>query len=85
MAECLRRRVKVAVLWAGFEYPCGSKSSSTMAQLVFRTQGHTHKTGVTALHCAMKRTRRALVESLLGRALRLWLRLAEPNDLVCGP
>ena len=84
MAECLRRRVKVAVLWAGFEYPCDSKSSS-MALLVFRTQGHTHQTGVTALLCAMKRIRRPLVESLLGRALRILVRLADPNDLVCCP
>ena len=41
MAECLRRRVKAAVLWAGFEYPGDSKSSS-MAQLVFRTQRGIH-------------------------------------------
>jgi hypothetical protein len=47
MAEYLRRRVEDAVLWAGFEYPCDS-NSSFMAQLVFRTQGHKHKTGVPA-------------------------------------
>jgi hypothetical protein len=47
VAICLRRRIEAVVLWAGFEYPCDSNSSS-MAQLVFRTQGHKHKTGVTA-------------------------------------